>query len=119
MSDFNAGRYDISLSGFTDLVSQFPESPLAQEAEYWIAECRYAKEYAESEKEYLKYFKNILRVQRCVFLYKLGLVYDKQEKQNQNNGLEKADRTVSGFPGSQGCAGTGINNTGTGLGTCS
>lgn len=82
MSDFNAGRYDISLSGFTDLVSQFPESPLAQESEYWIAECRYAKkEYAESEKEYLKYFKKYPQGSKvCVSLYKLGLVYDKQGK---------------------------------------
>jgi tol-pal system protein YbgF len=82
MSDFNAGRYDIAQSGFRDLVSQFPESKIAQDAEYWMAECSYArKAYAEAEGIYLGYIKKYPQGSKmCVSLYKLGLVYDKQNK---------------------------------------
>ncbi len=101
MGDFNAGRYDISFSGFSDLATQFPESPLAQESEYWMAECRYAKkEYAEAEKEYLNYFKKYPQGSKmCVSLYKLGLVYDKQGKDKSKTMVWK--KLVEQCPDSQ------------------
>jgi tol-pal system protein YbgF len=84
MSDFNAGRYDIAISGFKDLVTQFPESPLAKDAEYWTAESYYAKkEYEEAEKAYIAFIKKYSSEQGeqfCTALYKLGLTYDKQNK---------------------------------------
>ena len=82
MSDFNAGRYDIALSGFKDISTQFPESSMAEEAEYWIAECMYAKrEYTNSEKAYITFIKKYPGGSKmCVSLYKLGLAYDKQNK---------------------------------------
>ena len=82
MSDFNAGRYDIALNGFKDLWQQYPESPLAQEAEYWEIECVYAKkEYANAERAYIGYIKKYPQGPKtCVALYKLGLVYEKQDK---------------------------------------
>jgi len=82
MSDFNAGRFDIAITGFSDLVSQFPESLLAPDAEYWIAECNYAKRaYDKAEKEYIAYIKKYPEGKKlCVALYKLGLAYGKQNK---------------------------------------
>jgi tol-pal system protein YbgF len=82
MSDFNAGRFDIAINGFRDFYTQFPESPLASEAEYWIAECNYAKRaYPQAEKEYISYVKKYPQgTKLCVALYKLGLTYDKQGK---------------------------------------
>lgn len=82
MGDFNAGRFDIAIKGWKDFYAQFPESPLASEAEYWIAECNYAKRaYTEAEKEYISYVKKYPQGSKlCVALYKLGLTYGKQGK---------------------------------------
>lgn len=82
MSDFNAGRYDIAINGFKDLFIQFPESQLAPEAEYWIAECYYAKRaYKQAERDYIAYVKKYPQGSKlCVALYKLGLAYEKQKK---------------------------------------
>ncbi|MBN1308680.1 MAG: outer membrane protein assembly factor BamD [Chitinispirillaceae bacterium] len=82
MSDFNAGRYDIAINGFKDLFSQFPDSPFAEEAEYWIAECNYAKRaYNAAEMDYISYIKKYPQGTKfCVALYKLGLSYEKQKK---------------------------------------
>jgi len=82
MSDFTAGRYDIAMNGFKDLFIQFPESPLAAEAEYWVAECSYAKRaYNAAEMDYIAYVKKYPQGSKfCVALYKLGLAYEKQDK---------------------------------------
>lgn len=81
-SDFSAGRFDIAKSGFQDLIERFPESEDAKEAQYWIAECNYAKRHYETaQKEYLLYIKqNPQGAKVCVALYKLGLAYDKSGK---------------------------------------
>jgi TolA-binding protein len=82
MSDFYAGRFDIAVAGFTDVASKNQGLPIAQDAEYWIAECSYAKkEYAEAEKAYMAYLKKYPQGSKsCVVFYKLGLVYEKQNK---------------------------------------
>jgi tol-pal system protein YbgF len=82
MNDFNAGRYDIALSGFQDLMTKYPDAVLAQDAEYWLAECYYAKKtYNDAEASYMGYIKKYPQGSKmCIALYKLGLVYDKQGK---------------------------------------
>jgi len=82
MSDFNAGRYDLAISGFVDFSRQFPETPQAPEAEYWAAEARFAKkEYEVAEKEYMQFIRKYPDGARsCAVFYKLGLVYEQQEK---------------------------------------
>jgi len=82
MGDFNAGRYDLAVSGFTDFAKQFPDIPQTQEAEYWIAEARFAKkEYDAAEKEYMQFIKKYPNgTKSCAVFYKLGLVYEQQEK---------------------------------------
>ena len=82
MSDFNAGRYELAVSGFRDFVKQFPEAPQTIDAEYWIAEAYYAKkEYDTAEKEYFEFVKKHPDGSKyCVSLYKLGLTYEHQDK---------------------------------------
>jgi len=82
MGDFNAGRYDLAVSGFRDFVKQFPEAPQTIDAEYWIAEAYYAKkEYDTAEKEYFEFVKKHPDgAKYCVSLYKLGLTYEAQDK---------------------------------------
>jgi tol-pal system protein YbgF len=100
MSDFNAGRYDLAVSGFTDFAKQFPDAPQAPEAEYWIAEARFAKkEYDAAEKEYMHLIKKYPDgAKSCAVFYKLGLVYEHQEKKKSmemvwNNLLQRCPDT--------------------------
>jgi tol-pal system protein YbgF len=80
--DFTAGRYDLALGGFEDLITRFPESSAAEEAAYWGAECYYVqKDYAKAELRYLAYVKDYPQGKKvCAALYKLGLLYEKQKK---------------------------------------
>jgi TolA-binding protein len=82
MGDFNAGRYDIAIGGFQDLITQFSDSPFAVDAEYWIAESHFAKrDYAAAEKAYFDFIRNRPdAAKNCASLYKLGLAYERQEK---------------------------------------
>ncbi len=76
--DYSASRWDLAASGFLDLVNQYPDSPMADDAAYWYAECFYGKkEYDKAElalSDYLRKFRNGKKV--CPALYKLGLVFE-------------------------------------------
>jgi len=80
--DFTAGRHDLAIGGFTDILTRFPDSPMADEASYWIAECQYVKkDYENAEKGYIEYIKNRPQgVKICAALYKLGFTYEKMKK---------------------------------------
>jgi tol-pal system protein YbgF len=82
MSDFNAGRYDLSMDAFKDFSVKYADSPLAEEAQYWVGECLYAKKnYSDSERAYIEYVKKYPQgTKACVALYKLGLVYERLDK---------------------------------------
>lgn len=86
-NDFIAGRYDISLSGFQDLINRFPDSPQAEESYYWIAECHYVRrKYNDAERQYKDYIKNYGNGKKvCVALYKLGLIYEEMKKEKSKN----------------------------------
>lgn len=101
MSDFNAGRFDIAISSFNDLILKCPGSPIAQDCEYWISECQYAKRnFPEAEKGYLSYVKKYPQGSKmCVSLYKLGLVYEKQNKDKFKNMVWK--KVIEQCPDSQ------------------
>jgi tol-pal system protein YbgF len=43
-SDYLKGNFDLAIEGFTIYKSQFPESPLADDAIYWIGECYFSQE---------------------------------------------------------------------------
>jgi TolA-binding protein len=77
-SDFNAGRFDLAANGFLDLANQYPDSPTADEASYWYAECFFGKkDYDKAEQlytDYLRKFRDGKKV--CATLYKLGIVFE-------------------------------------------
>lgn len=101
MNDFNAGRFDIAFNGFKELYGQFPGSPQAQDAEYWAAECLYAKkEYDEAIKAYIEYLRKYpsgAKVENS--LYKLGLAYEKESKSKEKEMVWK--KLLEQFPDSQ------------------
>jgi tol-pal system protein YbgF len=42
-ADFSRGNYDLAISEFRQYVETYPTSEMADNAQYWIAECLYAK----------------------------------------------------------------------------
>jgi len=98
--DFNAGRFDIAIGGFKDIMVRFSDFPKGQEAEYWVAECLYAqKNQAEAEKGYLQYIKDSPQGNKvCASLYKLGLCYEKFDKKKSKDLVWK--KLVDQFPDS-------------------
>jgi len=81
-SDFMAGRYDVALSGFKDMIDRFPDHPMAEAAFYWTGECYYARKlYDEAEGAFMLYIKNYPAGKKlCGALFKLGLVYENAKK---------------------------------------
>jgi len=46
-ADFGRGSYDLALSGFEEFLQRFPESDLADNAQYWVGECQYSSGHLE------------------------------------------------------------------------
>lgn len=80
--DFNAGRYDLALNGFADLVRRAPGMPQAEDPAFWVAECYYVLKNGErADSAYLAYIKNYpMGKKNCIALFKLGLVYENTGK---------------------------------------
>jgi tol-pal system protein YbgF len=80
--DFTRGNYRVAVAGLEQYLQMFPDSELADNAQYWIGECYYSLgELARAETE----FKNVLiryptgnKVPAAT--YKLGLVYLAQNR---------------------------------------
>ena len=47
-TDYRKGNYQLSIDGFQIYLEQFPESPLADNALYWIGECYFSQEDYET-----------------------------------------------------------------------
>jgi TolA-binding protein len=79
--DYTSSRWDLAANGFLDLVNQYPESPLADDASYWYAECFYGKkDYEKTEQllsDYLRKYRNGKKV--CPALYNFGLVLEEKK----------------------------------------
>jgi tol-pal system protein YbgF len=56
-TDYTQMRYPLAVSGFKDVIQRFPESDLADNAQYWIGECYLAQ---RQYKEALEAFENVL-----------------------------------------------------------
>jgi TolA-binding protein len=80
-SDFTAGRFDLARDGFIDFIKRFPESPNADEATYYSAECWYGKkELEKAEAAYSGYIRTFREGRKvCSALYKLGLVFESKK----------------------------------------
>ena len=81
-SDFAAGRFDLAWSGFADFIKNFPQSPLADDATYFSAECWYGKKELDKAElafsDYIRKFREGSKV--CPALYKLGLVFESKKQ---------------------------------------
>ena len=99
--DFTAGRFDLALNGFTDIVNRYPGTPQEQLGVYWKAEVAYArKEWDQAQSRYVDYIKRYPEGEKiCPALYKLGLVYENLDRNKSRNLVW--EKLLSQCPGSQ------------------
>jgi TolA-binding protein len=77
MSDYAANRLPLAIDGFTQYLSQYPDSPKAADAQYWIGEAYfYDKKFKEALEAYDKVIKNHKGSERVPdAYYQQGLAY--------------------------------------------
>jgi tol-pal system protein YbgF len=57
-SDYDKGNFDLALAGFQNYVVQFPETSMADKAQYWVGECYYSKkEFSKAIEAFAKVIK--------------------------------------------------------------
>jgi tol-pal system protein YbgF len=73
--DLTKGKYDLSITGFSNYLKYFPETEQADNAQYWLGECYYAKKnYTRAAIEFHKVLENYATGDKVPSaLYKLGL----------------------------------------------
>jgi tol-pal system protein YbgF len=83
--DITKGSYDLAISSFSEYLKYFPDTQLSDNAQYWIAECYYAKnDYQKAAVEFKKVVSNFPKGDKVpAALYKLGLCFKKMENKSQ------------------------------------
>lgn len=73
--DWINDKYDLAITGFSNYLKYFPETELADNAQYWLGECHYAKKnYTKAAIEFHKVLENYFTGDKVpTALYKLGL----------------------------------------------
>ena len=100
LSNFQNGIYGQSIKGFAKLVISDPQNNLADNSQYWLAECYYSqKNYKRAIIEFEKVFTFAGTDKDDDAQLKLGLAY--QSMGNLEKAREEFQRLVDYFPGSE------------------
>ncbi|MEZ5358631.1 MAG: tetratricopeptide repeat protein [Candidatus Zixiibacteriota bacterium] len=83
--DIRRGQYDIAVSGFQDYLKYCPNGQLADNSQYWIAECYYEMEmHDQAITEYTKLLEKYPDTQKkAMAIFKIGRTYEKQNKNDE------------------------------------
>jgi len=97
--DFTRGQYQVAIAGFQQFIQMFPDSDLADNAQYWIAESHYALgELLKAEEEFRKVPLRYPEGNKVVSAeYKLGLVYYAQNR--KEHARKQLEMVVAKYPG--------------------
>jgi tol-pal system protein YbgF len=84
-SDYLKGNFELAIEGFTIYKFQFPESPLADDALYWIGECYFSQEkYNEAVGHFNELILNYPNGDKIPAAYlKKGISLAEQEKKEE------------------------------------
>ena len=97
---FQNEEYDDAIVGFTDLVSSDATNELADNSQYWLAECYYSqKNFKRAIGEFEKVFNFAGTDKDDDAQLKLGLAY--QSMGNLEKAREEFQRLIDYFPGSE------------------
>ena len=99
-TDFSKGNYALAISGFEEYTEKFPDSPLADNALYWIGECHFSQ---GSFPDAVRAFDRLLEVhpdsdKAAAANLKKGLAFLEQNQISQ--AIIQLRYVVSSFPGS-------------------
>lgn len=98
--DFTRGNFDLAIQGFQQYLKRYPDTDLADNAQYWIGEIHFTKkEYQIALIEFEKVEKNYPTGNKFpAALYKIGLCY--LNMGIRNRGKEYLNRVIKDFPNS-------------------
>jgi tol-pal system protein YbgF len=96
--DITRGSYEQAIAGFRAFLRNFPQSSLADNAQYWIGEGFYAQKlYAEALAEFRKVIDKYPNQDKVpAALYKAGLCYS--ELKDQKRAQEMWDKLLKKYP---------------------
>lgn len=101
LNDYNSGNYDLALAGFQNYLAQFPDASQADKAQYWIAECYYAKkDFKNAIDAFLKMIKAYPKSDK-VSGAKLKIGYSYLNQNNTAKAKEWLNRVVKEFSGTK------------------
>jgi tol-pal system protein YbgF len=100
--DYSAGRFELAVQGFQQFLQQFPRTPQAGTAEFYIGMSYYnLNKWGDARDAFLKVINDYPQTQGTIVpdaYYKLGQTY---ERLNQSDAAKKAyEAAVQKFPGS-------------------
>ena len=100
LGHFQNQEYDSAIKGFSELVSSDATNDLADNSQYWLAECYYSqKEFKRAIAEFEKVFTYSGTDKDDDAQLKIGLSY--QSMGNVNKAREEFQRMIDYFPGSE------------------
>lgn len=81
-ADFSKGNFPMAISGFEEYASRFPESPLADNAMYWVGECGFSQgNFAAALEAYDRMLSKYPKSEKAAAAnLKKGLAYLEQNK---------------------------------------
>lgn len=102
MNDYYAGRYDLAIEGFREVVAKFPDAPDAARAQFQIGESLYtAKDSRGALAEYQKFIDTYPQAReedRAAALFMLGSCYE--DLKQTTNARRMYERVVKEYPNS-------------------
>ena len=98
LDEYYAKRYESAISGFTEVLTVSPQSPLADNAQYWIGECYFAmRNYPKALEAFLKVFNFPKSNKHADAHLKIGLTHLRME--NATAGREELQAVTQNYPG--------------------
>ena len=97
-ADYSKGNYALAISGFSEYITRYPKSDLADNAQYWIGECSYSQgNYKAAIEEFDKVIENFPDGDKVPGAYlKKGLAYF--ELNQTAKGVIQLQYLVSKYP---------------------
>jgi tol-pal system protein YbgF len=85
IADLKEGNYVMAVMEFNEFLTMFKDSPMADDAQYWLGECYYGKkEYAKAIPEFEKVERNYPKGDQMVpALFKMGRSYEELGEKNK------------------------------------
>lgn len=99
--DYDKGNYDLAIAGFENYLVRFPDTSLADSAQYWIGECWYSKkEYGKAIAAFRKVLKDYPKSDKAPGA-RLKIGYSYLNAKNSAKAREHLNRVIKDYPGSR------------------